>query len=120
MAGLLSRETNEVAENGLGPCWLVVSGSFEVRVFEDCRPLACSPLPYPFPILSGSSGRKSLALGWDLKLLSEEASWVQSVWWGTNGMGVAKEELTMIDCRGPVLSSGELNSSEMTRKGKTP
>ena len=50
MPGLLSRETNEMAENGLGPRWLVVSGSFEVRVFfEDCRPLACSPCPHPFP-----------------------------------------------------------------------
>ena len=49
------------------------------------------PAPTLSPSLSGSlQGRKSLALGWDLKLLSEEAPWVQSVWWGTNGMGVAE------------------------------
>ena len=29
MAGPLSRETNEMAENGLGPRWLVVSDIFE-------------------------------------------------------------------------------------------
>ena len=45
MAGPLSRETNEMAENGLGPRWLVVSDIFEVSFFEDCRPLACSPRP---------------------------------------------------------------------------
>ena len=91
MAGPLSRETNEVAENGLGPRWLVVSDFFEVSVFEDCRPLACSPCPPPFPSLSGSlQGRKGLALGWGLKLLSEEAPWVQSVRWGTDGVGLAE------------------------------